>query len=337
MHNRRIFICCLVLLGGLLALTFRLAAEWENRLLVRPDGIIGQRTQAAGEFRAMRNNIPAEKGTSQKTWLAGGTYMARYNFISFNRDKLGVSFSMTAPEFSAYMAGYGYTDEEMSALKAWRDKAHPAAWEQGYRTGGRSAAEKAIANVALDYDTKVRKLLLQRGFALRAGNVIECDMPRIIKRSAETLKPLALSFQELATENRYGAEETVGAVLSMVQTAIRYQIPPMMDGQKHIGGLLPPAKALLSGWGDCDTKTGVAAAILSNWSGMRMVGIAVPGHYLMAIRRIPGKGDMFVRHDGLEYVLVEPAGPAWLEPGSVGSATAALLENSAGYTVEPFF
>jgi hypothetical protein len=337
MHNRRMFIFCLVLLGGFLTLTFRLAAEWESKLLVRSEGMVGQRTQAAGEFRAVRNNIPAEKGTSQKIWQAGGAYMAQYNFISFNRDKLGVSFAMSAPEFSAYMAGYGYTDEEMAVLKAWRDKAHPAAWEQGYRSGGKSAAEKAIANVALDYDTKVRKLLLQRGFALRIGNVIECDMPRIVRRSAETLKPLALSFQELATKNRYGAEETVGAVLSMVQTAIRYQIPPMMDGKRHIGGLLPPAKALLSGWGDCDTKTGVAAAILSNWSGMRLVGIAVPGHYLMAIRRIPGKGDMFVRYDGLEYVLVEPAGPAWLEPGSVGSATAALLENSAGYTLEPFF
>jgi hypothetical protein len=336
MHSRRTLLCCLVLLGGFLTLTLRLAAEWESKLVIHPEGMNLQRAQAAGTFREMRSD-PIEKGTSQKIWQSGDTYMAQYNFINFNRDKLGVAFDMPVPAFMAYMAGYGYTDEEMAALKAWRNNAHAAAWEQGYRSGGKPAAEKAIAEVALDYDTKVRKLLFQRGFALRTGNVIECDMPQVVKRNVETLKPLALSFQKLGSENRYGAEETIGAVLSMVQTAIRYQIPPLIEGKMHIGGLLPPAKALLSGWGDCDTKTGVAAAILSNWSGMRLVGIAVPGHYLMAIRRIPGKGDMFVRYDGLEYVLVEPAGPAWLEPGSVGSATAALLEDSAGYTVEPFF
>lgn len=336
MHIRRISICYPLLLGVCLALTFRLAAEWENKLVIHPEGPWLQRAQSAGGFGEMRKDR-IEKGTSQKIWQDASTYSAQYNFINFNRDSLGVSFSMTAAGFKAYMAGYGYSDREMAALRAWRDKAHAAAWEQGYRNGGKAAAEKAIAEVALDYDTEVRKLLLQRGFALRTGNIIECDMPRIVKRNVATLKPLALSFQKLAAEKRYGAEETVGAVLSMVQTAMRYQIPPMMDGKIHIGGLLPPAKSLLSGWGDCDTKTGVAASILSNWSGMRLVGIAVPGHYLMAMRRIPGKGDMFVRYDGLEYVLIEPAGPAWLEPGSVGRGTAALLEGSAGYNIEPFF
>ncbi|HOI42166.1 MAG TPA: hypothetical protein PK523_04400, partial [Elusimicrobiales bacterium] len=103
------------------------------------------------------------------------------------------------------------------------------------------------------------------------------------------------------------------------------------------GGILPPAKAMLGGWGDCDTKTGVAGAILGSWSGMRLVGVSVPGHYLMAIRRLPGKGDVFVRHKGLEYVLIEPAGPAWLEPGRVGRTTMALLEGREGYRIEPFF
>ena len=110
----------------------------------------------------------------------------------------------------------------------------------------------------------------------------------------------------------------------------------MVENGLHTGGLLPPARALLSGWGDCDTKTGLLAAILGNWNTARMVGIAVPGHYLMAIRRLPGKGDMFVRHEGLEYVLVEPAGPAWLEPGQVGVNTAAILSGGEGYQIEPF-
>ena len=123
----------------------------------------------------------------------------------------------------------------------------------------------------------------------------------------------------------------------MVQTAIRYKVPAGIENGLHTCGLLPPARALLSGWGDCDTKTGLLASVLSSWNGMRIVGVAVPGHYLMAIRRLPAKGDMFVRHEGLEYVLVEPAGPAWLEPGVVGQGTTALLGGREGYKLEPFF
>ena len=336
-------ICSCILFAASFALTLRLASQWEAKLVIYPEGMDLSRAQSAdedeGEGEAdgtvIRNKT--ETGTSQRIWQDRGTLYAEYHFINFNRDKLNVSFSMPAAYYKNYLSGYGYSDEEFAALKEWREKAHQAAWKSAYLKGGKPAAEKAIKEVADEYDIKLRRLLLQRGLALRIGNVVECNMPGVVKRNIPELKPLALAFQAQAAKGGYGPENTVGAVLSMVQTAIRYKIPPMMEGTRHTGGLLPPARSLLSGWGDCDTKTGVAAAILGNWNGIRLVGIAVPGHYLMAIRRIPAKGDMFVRHEGLEYVLIETAGPAWLEPGSVGRNTASLLNGSAGYTIEPFF
>jgi hypothetical protein len=91
------------------------------------------------------------------------------------------------------------------------------------------------------------------------------------------------------------------------------------------------------GWGDCDTKTGLLASILSNWPGMKLVGVSVPGHYLMGVLRIPDKRDVFVEYDGLQYVLVEPAGPAWLPPGSVSDFTTNLLQSPEGYHIDAFF
>jgi hypothetical protein len=343
MKNCRRPLLALTITCGLFALSLRLSADWEKKLTIYPVGMDLPRAQAADEDETEEEeetnvqNYRTEIGTSQKTWKENGVINAQYRFINFNKDKLSVSFAMSAGDYNRYLAGYGYSDAEIAALRDWREKAHQHAWNQAIVAGGKIAAEKAIKEVALEYDTKLRRLLLQRGFALRTGNVVECNIPGIVKRNIPLLQPLAMSFQKLALNGGYGAEETVGAVLSMVQTAIRYKIPPMLEGGTHTGGLLPPARALLSGWGDCDTKTSVAASILGNWSGMRLVGIAVPGHYLMAIRRIPAKGDMFVRYEGLEYVLIEPAGPAWLEPGTVGGNTAALLEGSAGYAVEPFF
>ena len=244
---------------------------------------------------------------------------------------------MPGPDYIAYISGYGYSDSEMNALKTWRETTRQEVWKKVYLKGGKPAAEKAIAGVEMDYETRLRSLLRSRGLALRAGNIVECDMPVIVKRNIQLLKPLAMAFQRIANERKYAEEDLIGATLSLVQTALRYQIPPSMEKRLHTCGLLPPARALLTGWGDCDTKTALLASILGNWSGMKMVGIAVPGHYLMAIRRLPGKGDMFVRYEGLEYVLLEPAGPAWLQPGTVGTHTTALLSGAEGYKVEPFF
>jgi len=325
-----------------------LGSAWERKLVIAPVGGDMPRAQAADdedeeeeeeseEKRYTSRETRTEKGTSQKIYMDGTSLKAQYNFINFNKDRVTINFAMSGQDYINYLSGYGYSDLEMSALKKWRETTRQDVWKKAFLKGGKRAAEQAIAGVEVGYDTRLRALLRSRGLALRAGNVVECDMPVIVKRNIPLLKPLAMAFQKIASERKYSEEDLIGAVLSLVQTALRYKIPPLMEKRLHTCGLLPPARALLSGWGDCDTKTGLLAAVLGNWSGMRMVGIAVPGHYLMAIRRLPGKGDVFVRYEGLEYVLLEPAGPAWLEPGMVGTHTTALLSGAEGYKVEPFF
>ncbi len=344
----------LAALAACFAAALLLGAEWEKKLAVYPSGPDLLRAQSSedeeeGEEEEDQEAKKAEvkeytsrekrteKGTSQKITTEGTSLKARYNFINFNKDRVNVAFAMTGRDYMNYLSGYGYADSEMNKLRAWRETARQSEWKQAYAKGGKPAAEKAIADVDIEYDTRLRGLLRSRGLAMRAGNVVEADMPVIVKRNIALLKPLAIALQKIATERKYAGEDLIGAALSLVQTALVYKIPPIMDQGLHTCGILPPARAMLCGWGDCDTKTGLLASILGNWSGMRMVGIAVPGHYLMAIRRLPGKGDMFVRYEGLEYVLLEPAGPAWLEPGTVGTHTAALLSGSEGYKIEPFF
>ena len=67
-----------------------------------------------------------------------------------------------------------------------------------------------------------------------------------------------------------------------------------------------------------------------------MVGIHLPDHYLLGIERIPRHGDLFVEFDGVQYVLVEPAGPSWLPLGMVGEHTQTVLDNSQEVRIEPF-
>jgi hypothetical protein len=148
---------------------------------------------------------------------------------------------------------------------------------------------------------------------------------------------MALTFGRIASDHHYGSGDIVGSVLSFVQTAMFYKQPDSVIDGKHNGGILPPLTSVAYGWGDCDTKTGVLASILANWPQMKMVGVSVPGHFLMGIMQIPEKGDTFLEYQGLQYVLVEPAGPAWLPPGRVGEETSALLAGREAYKIEPFF
>ena len=347
--------CWFFLLALTLGISLALGREWERKLVIMPDGPDVQRSQSSGEEEEAEDGESegteeaeeaeykptvnhTEAGLAQKVSRTGARLSASYNFINFNKDRLSVSYGMADAEYKRYLAGYGYTDAEMQALRDWKKKARDAAWYRAYATGGKPAAEKAVTGIDMDYDTRMRALLRARGMALRAEtNTVESDVPAIVKRNTQVMQPLALAIQKLGNEKHYGSEEMVGAVLSLVQTALIYKIPPMIENGVHTGGLLPPARTILGGWGDCDTKTALMASVLSSWNTAKMVGVAVPGHYLMAIRRLPAKGDAFVRYEGLEYVLVEPAGPAWLEPGQVGRHTIELLEGSEGYKIEPFF
>jgi hypothetical protein len=352
MKSYRFFIVSLAALAVMFALTLHLSCQWERSLIIYPAGRDLPRFQSSDdeeeEAAAEEEEEPAaeeetprlkrqEKGTAQRIRRENGMLEARYNFINFNKDRLSVSFALADRDYRAYLAGYGYSDTDLEDLNKWQNATRQKEWAKAVKKGGNAAGKEALVAVDWEYKVRLNELFHSRGFSLLPGNVVACDIPSIVKRNIPLLKPMALAFNKVAEARRYGPEETVGAALSMVQTALNYKIPPMIEGGLHTGGFLPPARALLSGWGDCDTKTALVASILGNWSGMRLVGISVPGHYLMGIRRIPAKGDLFVRHGGLEYVLIEPAGPAWLEPGTVGRSTSALLEGAEGYKIEPFF
>jgi hypothetical protein len=204
------------------------------------------------------------------------------------------------------------------------------------RADNHARLQKEVDDLTAERERRKAALYVQAGLRL-TGNTISADVTKMVARNAPRLQAASRALHEVARKRDYSLEDAVGAALAMVQTAVAYRVPPKVVAGKDLLGVLPPPMTLSEGWGDCDTKTALLASILSNWNGLRMVGIAVPGHYLMAIRRLPAKGDMFVRYEGLEYVLLEPAGPAWLEPGSVGTHTTELLAGSEGYTVEPFF
>ena len=263
---------------------------------------------------------------------------ADYGFVNFNQDRLEIAFSMRTSDFRRYNDQYGYRPEDIEALRDWRDKAKQAAYRDAVkRKRGQAELDADCASIDAEYGKKLREYLASKGFRLDGKNVTRIDMRAVVERNAPLVAPLSRSFDRVASQRGYRSTDIIGAVLSFVQTALDYKEPRSEYKGKHTGGVLPPLTAVLLGWGDCDTKTALLASILGNWAQMRMVGVSVPGHYLMGVLQIPDRGDVFVEHEGLQYVLVEPAGPAWLPPGQVAEETLVQLQAAEGYKIEPFF
>jgi len=310
-------------------MTARLSWRCEQSLFPR---VTGRHSQQAGE-----DDPHGQARASQRLGQTADSLFAEYHFQNFNRDRLQVRYQVTKKSYAPYCDGFWYSKADLDAIDRWLNNARQGAYKLAVDTHKtQSQLDKAMANLKAEFERRRRDYLVSKGFKLLAGNVVEADVPAMVKRSVTALQPVAIALDSVSVRNGYDSETLVGAAAAMVQTALYYRIPPDLEEGKHTGGILPPAMSMVRGWGDCDTKTGVLASILSNWPNVRIVGIAVPDHYLMAILRLPTKGDAFVEWQGLRYVLIEPAGPAWLPPGQVGVDTMPMLQAAEGFRVEPF-
>jgi hypothetical protein len=314
------------------ALTARIGAQWEERLVVYPVAGMAVRSQSSGDggLRGLNGDQTLKQTPT--------SYVAEYAFKNFNSDPLKVHFEVAKDDFDSHEGQWGYKDSDIADLKAWHEKARKTAFNEAVAQGkSQPQLNAALADLKALYEKKRADYLQSRCFTLEEGGVVDVDMPQLVRTHSGRVATLAREFDKIARDKRYDSSSVIGSVTAMVQTAVEYKVPPNVVNGVHTGGLWPPVKTLVGGWGDCDTKTGLLASILANWPAIKMIGVSLPDHYLMAILRIPQKGELFVEYRGLQYVLVEPAGPAWLTPGSVGDETQHLLDAPQGPRIEAFF
>jgi hypothetical protein len=306
----------------------------ERRLVVYPvdgDVLYGQSSHDA--------EVAPSNGATQRIRALPDALSAAYSFKSFNNDRISLEYQLPKAALARYESSFGYYKMDITVIDTWLNDARQGAYKYALKTGKSQAQlNAALSALEKEHVKRTRDYMASKGFKILNGKTVSVDMPAVVRRGAPVVNPAAQALARIARQQGYDAEEVVGVAASLVQTALVYRIPEHIDRDgRHTGGIFQPATALLKGWGDCDTKTGLLAALLSNWPNYRMVGVGVPDHYLMAVLRTPDSGDVFVEHEGLQYVLIEPAGPAWLPPGHVAETTMALLDSQDGYRIEPFF
>ncbi len=264
------------------------------------------------------------------------TFTVTYRFVSFGNDQVVVKATVQGEAYRAYRKSFGYRQSELDAL--FDQQRQQLEQAQSWAIANHVSQEQldfSAAAINKNYDHSVLSLLKSRGFRFLNPDLLAADIPKIVKNNVDLFRPIALSLQKSIRTLGYSESDTIGTVLPLVQTAIAYEaLPPEVNG-RITAGFSPPLEVFIEGRGDCDAKTALLASILLNWDKVKLVGVGVPGHYLLGIFQLPDKGEAFVEFKGLTYVLMEPSGPAWVPPGIISDYTLKWIDSRDQVILEP--
>lgn len=163
------------------------------------------------------------------------------------------------------------------------------------------------------------------------------DVPKVVEHHRHDVRPVAIALRQWARGHNQQPQALFTAAASLVQTSLAYQTPAAIDAGRKTLGFYPPPRALEKGYGDCDTKSALLAAILANLDAPPVVGVRVPNHYLLGIGRQPQAGEAWIEYRGQAYVLLEAAGPAQRPAGQVSDQTQLALATGQEVRIDPMF
>lgn len=255
------------------------------------------------------------------TLTSQGLYKVTANFRSFSGDPLSLRFTL-APEHSRQsIQEFGVSVAELDALL------------ETCRATGKCDQQEYDRHTTRYYHAQALRLNYKPGQAPR----LYVDVPKVVQRNRKRVQPVAAALRQLAQENGRDTEWMVEAAIALVQSGLLYRQPSTWEDGRKIIGFYPPPRALEQGYGDCDTKSALLAAILQNLTGIAIVGVHVPKHYLIGIAGKPRENQAYIQYRGKPYVLVEAAGPARRPPGEISAATEMALAKKEGIRIDPMF
>ena len=152
----------------------------------------------------------------------------------------------------------------------------------------------------------------------------------IARRNVKNLRPVPLSFAEIAKDKGYDPETLVSAIVSLVQTSIQYECPLAAIATERAAGYIRLWRQWPRGPETAIPKT-APPGLDSSELGIQVwvVGVAIPQHYLMGTTT--RRGDAFIEYQGLTYVLVE----ASCRPAGAGPLTTSILTQGWDLRIAP--
>lgn len=292
-------------------------------MLLLPQAAFASSTQDedANLIPAMAGRGHDSAGSYRGAVARDGGYRVNTRFSGFDGEPLSVGFELPADASDASLHEFGISDKELQAVL------------------DRCVASGPCEQAELDRQTT--HYYQTHGLRLRtAANQrmhLFVDVAQVVRRNRRRVQPVAAALRRLAESRGRDTQWTMNAAVALVQTGLVYRKPSLREGGRQILGFYPPPRALERGYGDCDTKAALLAAILQNLTDTPIIGVHVPQHYLLGIAGTPQPGQATLRYAGTRYVLVEASGPGKRPPGDIAISTQTALNDASKVRIDPMF
>ena len=163
-------------------------------------------------------------------------------------------------------------------------------------------------------------------------NGIKVDHVSIANRSVadlKSLKPIVLA--KVSIQNiRKVSDYVLGFVQSIPYSTLESRLT------SSGAGFNPPLQLLWENQGDCDSKMTLVAALLrALMPRIDMIFVYIDGHAFIGIDIASEAGEVTIEHEGVNYLLAEPTGPALLPLGQLAPESE-LAINQGHYIAQSY-
>lgn len=159
---------------------------------------------------------------------------------------------------------------------------------------------------------RIQAEIYRRRGILMKGDTLTIDYESLIRSGTD---PLSDCLQVLRASGRGSSERQLLGLFVAFFQELKYEVPPDEEEGRRTLGLRVPTDVLVTGRGDCDSKSVAFAAMWRRFPS-RVVFIGVPGHALVGVEARALPDERTVRVGNRTFVLCEVAGPGKLAPGT---------------------
>ncbi|WP_371196178.1 hypothetical protein [Glaciecola sp. SC05] len=154
---------------------------------------------------------------------------------------------------------------------------------------------------------------------------IKHDHAKYAALSSVHLTPVVEAIQAMQQNNK-DPREFIQLALSWMQSIPYNTLQSRVSSNG--AGYVSPKDLLVQNQGDCDSKAAFLASLLRAYNeSVRQKMVLLPKHALLAVAIRAKPGDKTIRHDGIEYVLLEAAGPGYFAIGEAADNTLMGIRN----------
>jgi hypothetical protein len=160
---------------------------------------------------------------------------------------------------------------------------------------------------------------------------VKPDHLRYISENKAALLPIAQAVYDKLPANSE-TRAYVNLVLSWVQSIPYNALKNRLSSNG--AGYLPPLSVVANNQGDCDSKTVLMASLVRTLlPDVSMVMIYLPNHALLGIAIPHRSNEQTLNVNGLEYLLMEPTGPAKVPLGEIANRSTSDIAGNM-YSIE---